>query len=190
MYIGVAILTDSKIHNIARNITFNLNKKYNTGIETALLPQHISLKQSFPYDGDINEMTEYIQEFCLNLKPFKISIEEVEINLFGDRNIIGWLKVRESKELREIHRKLCIGLEEKFKIKPLGFDGEGWKFHSTLTYAELNENCIKELMAEYNNKEMYMEFEAKEIVVFCCVDDYTKTSEYFSLKIFNIGKQD
>jgi hypothetical protein len=44
MYIGIAILVDIKIHNIARDLTFDLNKKYSTGIKTALLPQRISLK--------------------------------------------------------------------------------------------------------------------------------------------------
>lgn len=71
MHIGIAILTDVQIHNIARNITLNLNKKYKTGIESALLPQHISLKQSFPYCGDINVIEEYIKRFCLSIIPLK-----------------------------------------------------------------------------------------------------------------------
>jgi 2'-5' RNA ligase len=189
MHIGVAILTDIKVHNIARSITFNINNKYNTGIESALLPQHISLKQSFPYEGDINEIEEYIKEICLNFRTFKIFIDKVEVNSFNGESILGWLKVRECKELRDIHMKLCKGLKKKFNINPLGFDKDKWQFHSTLISSKINKNFIKELISEYNNKEISMEFEAKEVVMFCCMGDGTKTSEYFSLKIFNIGNQ-
>lgn len=187
MHIGIAILTDGKIHNIARDITFNLNKKYNTGIESALLPQHISLKQSFPYEGDVYKIEEYIERFCSNIKPFKIFVERVEINSLGKESILAWLKIRESNELKNIHMKLCKELKSEFGIEPLGFDGEQWKFHSTLAFSKVNECYKNELIYEYDNKDISMEFEAKEIVMFCSMGDGSKASEYFSLKIFNMN---
>lgn len=187
MHIGIAILTDIQIHNVARNITFNLNKKYKTGLESALLPQHISLKQSFPYYGDIDVIEEYIERFCLSIRPFKIFIEKVEVNSLTEETVIVWLKVRECNELKDIHSKLCEDLKAKFNISPLGFDGDEWQFHSTLTVSEINKNYLEELIYEYNNKDFSIEFEAKEIVLLCCIGDAAKTSEYCSLKIFNMG---
>lgn len=187
MHIGIAILTDIQIHNVARNITFNLNNKYNTGIESAILPQHISLKQSFPYDGDIDVIEEYIEQFFLSIRPFKIFIEKVEVNSLSEETVIVWLKVKECNELKDIHSKLCEDLKVRFDISPLGFDGDEWQFHSTLTVSKINKNYLEELICEYNNKDFSIEFEAKEIVLFCCTGDASKTSEYFSLKIFNMG---
>lgn len=189
MNIGIALLADRKVHNLARNITFDINNKYKTGNETALLPQHISLKQSFPYNDDINKIAVYIEGFCKTLKPFKVFIEKIEVNSFGgDNNVLAWLKVKECKELREIHVKLCNELKEKFGIIPIGFDGEKWKFHSTLAFSKLEKDSTDGLILEYNNKEICMDFEPKEIVMFCGVSHATKSSEYFSLKVFEIGK--
>lgn len=188
MYIGVAILTDSKVHNIARDITFNLNKKYNTGIESALLPQHISLKQSFPYEGDVYKLEEFLEKFCSTIKPFKIFVERVEINSFDEESILAWLKIRKSNELKNIHMKLCREISSKFGIEPLGFDGEQWEFHSTLAFSKVKECYKSDLICEYDAKDISIEFEAKEIIMFCCMGDGSKASEYFSLKIFDMNK--
>lgn len=79
------------------------------------------------------------------------------------------------------------GLKEKFNISPLGFDGDEWQFHSALTVSEINKNYLEELIYEYNNKNFSIEFVAKEIVLLCCIGDASKATEYFSLKIFNMG---
>lgn len=71
---------------------------------------------------------------------------------------------------------------------PIGFDGENWRFHSTLAFSKLEKDSASKLILEYNNKEIGMEFEPKEVVMFCGVGDAAKPSEYFSLKIFEIGK--
>lgn len=117
MHIGIAILTDIEIHNIARSIIFNINKKYNTGIERALLPQHISLKQSFPYDGDIGLLEDYLNDFFVRIKPFKILIEKIEIQELSEQVVLGWLKIKECDDLRDIHTRLCKELKSKFNIK-------------------------------------------------------------------------
>lgn len=188
MYIGIAILTDTKIHNVARNIVLNLNQKYGMGIESALLPQHISLKQSFPYEGDIKNIEKYLEIFCSNLKPMKVLLEKVEINIINEDTILGWIKVKESRELRDIHRKLCKELKSHFNVEPLGFDGDEWTFHTTLAVSKVNKNLINKIFSEYNNKDMSIEFEARKVAMFCNVGDSTKISDYFSLKIFDIDK--
>lgn len=187
MHIGIAILADIEMHNIARSIMFNINKKYNTGIERALLPQHISLKQSFPYDGDIGLIEDYLNDFFARIKPFKILIEKIEIQELSEEVVLGWLKVKECNELRDIHTRLCKELKSKFNIEPLGFDGDTWQFHSTLVCSTINKANIINIISDYHNKDISMKFEANEVVMFCCLGDITKASQWFSLKKFNIG---
>lgn len=187
MYIGLALLTNAEVHNFARKIVFDLNQEYGTGIENALLPQHISLKQSFPYEGKIEDIEKYLKTFCSNLKPLKIVLEKVEINLIGEETILGWIKVRDCGELKDVHTKLCKELKSEFNIEPLGFDGTMWKFHSTLTISKVKKNTIHQLHSEYHNKDVNIEYEAREIVMFCNLGDPTKTSDYFSLKIFDLS---
>ncbi|MBP1924672.1 hypothetical protein J2Z76_000525 [Sedimentibacter acidaminivorans] len=56
-----------------------------------------------------------------------------------------------------------------------------------MNFRYVNKNYLEELIYEYNNKDFSIEFEAKEIVLLCCIGDTSKTSECFLLKIFNIG---
>jgi hypothetical protein len=188
MQIGIAILTDTKIHNIARNMIFDLHQRYNAGIENAFLPQHISLKQSFPYNGTIGTIADYFEEFCSNTEPVQVLLENVEIKLINEDTILGWMKVKECKELRNIHLRLCEGLKLKFDIDPLGFDGDEWRFHSTLIVSKIDKRLIQSLIREYDNKNISIGFETKKAVMFCNIGDPTKTSEYFTLKIFDMGK--
>lgn len=187
MHIGIAILADIEVHNIARSIMFNINKKYNTGIESALLPQHISLKQSFPYSGDISLLEDYLNDFFVKIKPFKILIEKIEIQELSEEVVFGWLKIKECNELRDIHTQLCQELKSKFNIEPLGFDGDTWQFHSTLICSTINKANITNIISDYHNKDISMKFEANEGVMFCCLGDITNASQWFSLKKFTIG---
>ena len=189
MYIGIALLTDVEIHNIARNFTFNINAKYSTGINSALLPQHISLKQSFPYSGDLSLLEDYLNDFFVKIKPFKVLVEKVEIQELSECVVLGWLKIKECHELREIHLRLCKELKNKFNIEPLGFDGDMWRFHSTLVCSTVDKGSMIDIISDYHNKDISMEFEPKEGVMFCCLGDTTNDSQWFSLKKFNIGNK-
>lgn len=187
MHIGIAILSDIEMHNIARSIMFNINKKYDTDIERALLPQHISLKQSFPYDGDIGLLESYFNDFFARIKPFKILIEKIEIQELAEEVVLGWLKIKESNELRDIHTRLCKELKSKFDIEPLGFDGDRWQFHSTLVCSTINKANIANIISDYHNKDISLKLEANEVVMFCCLGDIKNPSQWFSLKRFTIG---
>ena len=187
MHIGIAILVDTEVHNIARSIMFNINKTYNTGIERALLPQHISLKQSFPYSGDINLLEDYLYDFFAKTKKIKMLVEKVEIKKLSEEVVLGWLKIKECNELRDIHTRLCKELKSKFNIEPLGFDGDNWRFHSTLVCSTIDKENITTIISDYHNKDISMKFEANEGVMFCCLGDITNSSQWFSLKKFTIG---
>lgn len=106
---------------------------------------------------------------------------------YDEDTVLAWIKIKESIELRNIHTKLCEKLKAKFEIEPLGFDGEHWTFHSTLTYSKIDNTFKPKIYDEYNGKVIKSEFEANEAVVFCCLEDCSRTCNYFSLKIFNIG---
>jgi hypothetical protein len=188
MHIGIAILTDTAIHNLAREMVFDMQKKYHTRIENALLPQHISLKQSFPYNGKVEDIENYFEKFCSSIEPVKVSLQNVEINRINEDTVLGWIKVTESKALRDIHLRICQELKSEFNIDPLGFDGDNWRFHSTLITSRVDINLLDSLIQEYDKRNISVCFEAKKIVMFCNIGDPTRTSEYFSLKIFDIGK--
>lgn len=71
MHIGIAILTDKKMHNIGRQLSYDINEKYETGIESALLPQHISLKQSFLMMEILLQLKNSLMNFSRELNRLK-----------------------------------------------------------------------------------------------------------------------
>lgn len=59
MKAAIAILSDYKIQNFVRKIAFDLNKKYNINFLASLLPAHISLKQSFSFENNMEKLENY-----------------------------------------------------------------------------------------------------------------------------------
>ncbi|WP_461615050.1 2'-5' RNA ligase family protein [Clostridium sp. Marseille-QA1073] len=173
MFICFALLVDYKISNYARKIVYDITNKYGASIEPALLPQHISLKQSFKVNS-IDKIESYFDNLADSLKSFdlefsKINLIEVKDNE-NDIEIL-WLDVNEIRYLRDIHNRLNKELLEKFEIPKSGFDGENFHFHSTLSFGYNQKKDFKEIKRELCDKDLNLRFTVKEIALFYSPDD-------------------
>ena len=71
-----------------------------------------------------------------------IDLETCNLTIIDGKVI--WLDIEENTFLRELHNKINLLLKEKFNIGLSGFDGENFKFHSTLFQETVyNENINK-----------------------------------------------
>ncbi|MGG0173345.1 2'-5' RNA ligase family protein [Paenibacillus dokdonensis] len=181
---------DYEVHNKVRKIIYNLIKEQLVGIESSLLPQHISLKQSF-YVSEITEVEKYFNEFVVGLSSFEVTFKAIDlINMKNEEyeSQILWLEIQENKELREIHNSLNSELMNRLQIPNSGFDGDSFQFHSTLTlgynqYKELLE--IKNELTENFNE---MSFQVKEIAMFYSVDEH-RPGRFITHKILPLMKK-
>lgn len=187
MNICIALLANTKLHNLGRKITFDMNQKYETGIESARLPQHVSLKQTFFFDKNIDDLEKYLETFFEEMKIIKIKVEKLEVNYVEEKALI-WLKIKKDEKLKKIHEKLCAELKEKFDIEPIGYDGEKWEFHSTLAYTKLEILKLNEIKKEYDGMKIDEEFELKEAVILCSTIEEKEEAKYFSLRKFDLKK--
>ena len=89
------------------------------------LPQHISLKISFP-TGQAEEVLEYLSDCLRAQSPFTVQITDVQ----RTENIL-WLCAAENETLNRLHRELDDRLESRFGIAQHEFD-KAFQFHSTL----------------------------------------------------------
>ena len=137
MYIWIGLEKDDE--NYIRGICKEENKCFNINEQAFTLPQHISLKTSF----NVNEYVEVIQYLKEELKDINaIQLEVCKLTIINGKVI--WLDIKENTFLRELHNKINLLLKEKFNIGLSGFDGENFKFHSTLFQeTEYNENINK-----------------------------------------------
>ena len=97
------------------------------------------MKTSFNVDENI-AVIQYLKEELKNINAIQLEVCNLTII---DGKVIG-LDIEENTFLRELHNKINLLLKEKFNIGLSGFDGEGFKFHSTLFQEnEYNENINK-----------------------------------------------
>jgi len=190
VYVCFALLLDYEVHNRLRNIIYKLIKEQHVGIEPSLLPQHISLKQSF-YVSEIEEIEKYFEEFALSLSSFEITCKAIDlINMKDEENEtqVLWLDIQESQELRETHNRLNNDLKNKLHIQNSGFDGDTFHFHSTLTYGHNQYKKLSEIKNELNDEFNEISFQAKEIAMFYSVDEL-RPGRFISHKILPLMKK-
>ena len=139
MYIWIGLVLEKDDENYIRKICKEENKNFNINEQAFSLPQHISLKTSF----NANEYSVVIQYLKEELRDIQaIQLEANNLTIIDDKVI--WLDIEENRFLRELHNKINLILKEKFNIGLSGFDGENFKFHSTLFQdTKNNENINK-----------------------------------------------
>lgn len=89
------------------------------------LPQHVSLKISFPTDRT-EEVLAWLREYLCRQDAFRLTLEQVE-QIPG----VLWLKVAENPVLEALHAQLDAQLEARFGVARHQLD-RCFRFHSTL----------------------------------------------------------
>jgi len=166
-----------------------IDEKYHTGLAASLLPQHISLKQSFEVN-EIEEVEKYFDELAQEIMPFEITFSKIDLITFtkGNSEIgILWMDIEENQQLRNLHNKINKDLLERFRIMLSGPDGENFHFHSTLVYGRQPVDIFKKIYDELNNKIVNLKFTPKEIVMFYSPDNESIHNTYITYKILPIG---
>ena len=139
MYIWIGLVLEKDDENYIRNICKEENKYFNINEQAFTLPQHISLKTSFNVDEYV-KVIQYLKEELKDINA--IDLETCNLTIIDGKVI--WLDIEENTFLRELHNKINLLLKEKFNIGLSGFDGENFKFHSTLFQETVyNENINK-----------------------------------------------
>lgn len=120
-----------------------------------LLPQHISLKCSFP--------TEHWEAIIGDLKNCFRQLPGFTLEAEALQQIPGilWLRIRETPALRDLHNALNDRLLQKFSIGLSGFDGDDFAFHSTLFQDPAHPEKIRSLFQRMGTVPFY----SKEIPV-------------------------
>ncbi|MBO5211630.1 MAG: 2'-5' RNA ligase family protein [Clostridia bacterium] len=135
MFLWVGAVFENNAEDEIRSITNKLNENYNLSTVVFSLPQHISLKISFECD-DYKKVIDYIKTQLSVFESFDVEISDVSKI---DGSLI-WLDISENETLRKIHDLLNYSLLRDFNIPLKSFDGDEFKFHSTLFFdSSINE---------------------------------------------------
>jgi 2'-5' RNA ligase len=189
VYICFALLVDYNVHNYARKIVYKLNEGYDIGITASLLPQHISLKQTFKVN-DIEKVEDYFDELSKEIRPFHIDFSKIDLVFIpgeNDKTGILWMDVMENEHLRRLHNKINNDLNYRLNVPISGFDGDGYHFHSTIAFGGKSSKIYEELFKSFD-KNINLSFTAKEIALFYSLDSEGKAGTYITYKILPVGR--
>lgn len=139
MYLWIGLGIDNNSAYEIRNYCKMLNKDYNVSEQSFTLPQHVSLKQSFKTD-DYKNIIFDLKNYFKNMKQFELKISDI-----GNIPGVIWLEIEENEILRKLHNDILNLLKDKYNINKIGFDGETFKFHSTLFQDVDNKEKINNL---------------------------------------------
>ena len=125
MYLWIGCKLPTEYKKEIRSHCLAQNKQIGLDTVAFELPQHISLKISFPTDRP-DEILAHLSAFLSQQKPFSVHMRNPEP--FGN---ILWMTAEENEHLQQLHRQLDTELENRFGIVQHEFD-TCFQFHSTL----------------------------------------------------------
>lgn len=154
MYLWIGLGFSIEDENTVREYCKKINTEYKVNEQSFTFPQHISLKQSF--------MTDKYNEIINDLKSYFQNSNEMKINISSVGTIPGviWLEISEDPILRKYHNDILKILKDNYQVDGIGFDGDNFKFHSTLFQNVDNKDTIEKL---FNSIDKQL-FENKKIV--------------------------
>ncbi len=188
MKAGIALLVDLETHNFMRELAFEIDRKYHTGLVAAQLPPHISLKQPFSI-ADLAAVARYFDELAARLEPVKVLLKQVQVLVPQNEKSPGvvWLDVQESTELRTLHDRINRELAEHFENTAAPFDGPEYHFHATVSYGG-PPGIYPLIQAEYEGMPIGRRTITQNICLFYSDDVEGRSGTYFTYRIHRTNK--
>ena len=180
-----ALLANAEIHNLVRRLSWDIHRKYRTGIDICRLPPHISLKQPFDI-SDLNPLEEYMTELADRIPPFEVNLtglELIEATIDELETGILWLNVQETKLLRQIHNRLNQELTLRFGDVSAAFDGPDYHFHMTVAIGGQPVETYKKIFSEFAGHLKDLQYIVRELGMFVYDDKEEINAGYITYKI-------
>jgi 2'-5' RNA ligase len=185
-----ALLANNEIHNLVRNLSWDIHQKYRTGIDVTRLPPHISLKQPFDV-SDLNALEKYMVELAGTITPFEVRLTElqlVDIAIEGLNTGLLWLNVQETELLRQLHNRVNQELAARFGDAPAAFDGPEYHFHMTVALGNQPIETYRKIKDEFSGRLTNLQYTVQEMVMFVYDEMYSFSSGYMTYMALPVGK--
>lgn len=180
-----ALLADNQTHNLVRKLSWDIHRKYRTGIDVCRLPPHISLKQPFDI-SDLDALSEYMTGLAQGLEPFQTlltHLELIETTMDGLHTGILWLNVQETESLRRLHERVNHELTARFGNARADFDGADYHFHMTVAIGGQPIETYRRILEEFKDRLVNMPCTVREMVMFVYDERTAVNAGYMTYRI-------
>jgi 2'-5' RNA ligase len=184
-----ALLANNQIHNLVRELSWDIHQKYRTGIDVTRLPPHISLKQPF-HVLSLDLLGKYMTELARSITPFEVKLTElqlIEATIDGLDTGILWLNVEETEILRQLHNRVNQELSIRFGNIHAAFDGKEYHFHMSVAIGNQPIETYRTIREEFSDRLANLFYTVQEIVMFVYDEIHSMNAGYMTYKILPIG---
>lgn len=185
-----ALLASHEIHNLVRKLTWDIHKKYRTGIDVTRLPPHISLKQPFDV-SDLASLGRFMAELAGSIDPFEVQLtglQYVDARVENQSTGILWLDVKETEVLRRLHDRVNRELSERFGNVQAAFDGPDYHFHMTIAISGQSIETYRKIVDEFSGRLVNLQYAVRELAMFVYDEMYSMNAGYMTYMILPVGK--
>jgi 2'-5' RNA ligase len=189
MKAAFALLANTETHNLVRKLSWNIHRKYRTGIDICRLPPHVSLKQPFEI-SDLDGLESYMPELAESISPFEVNLtglELIDVNISGLETGILWMNVQETEFLRNLHNSLNQELTARFGNVSAAFDGPDYNFHMTVAIGGQPIEMYRNIYNEFEDHLKDLRFTVRDLGMFVYDEIEESNSGYIIYKIMPLN---
>ena len=181
---------DYHIHNLMRALAVEIQQKYQTGLQAASFPPHITLKLPFRLPN-LADLEPYFDHLAASTNPLEITLTRLELQATAvgsaEKGVL-WLAVQVSQDLRNLHLRINRELAERFEDTQADHDGPDFKFHATLAVGGQTMEVYRRIYAEYKDVSVNLGYTATQIALAC--SDCDATAGFITYKILPLGEEE
>ena len=164
---AIALLSNYHVQNVARKMVYDTSQRAGIEFFGSLLPAHVSLKQPFTFES-MDVLEDWFSSFSERVAPFRIELERVYYNEWGDYAIIGF-EVYETPTLRALHEQINRELQDVVLDPSAPHDGDEYRFHPTIELGQVGgSNPFKQVYDSLPEKNVDLSFMAESVALFLC----------------------
>ncbi len=185
MFICVAALLDDPSQNHIRAKTMRLMEQYRLPATAVLLPQHVSLKMTFPCRNP-EKLVAYFDALADAASAAEIALDTIEAILIeehGKPSGLIWYNVVDDGRWRALHKRLNDDLPALLGIQNSPIDGDGFRFHTTVTYGSLRFEEYQKIVAEEERQFAPMEVRLDRLALFYSHEEQLTPGTFYASRI-------
>jgi 2'-5' RNA ligase len=156
-----ALLTNRHIENQINWLAWQINLRFQTGVQPRCLAAHVSLKQPFDIGDNLDTLERYMADFAATVPPVDIELAD-----FFVWETVFAVDVRETTTLRTLHNRLNQKLPPLFGDVSAEHDGEEYHFHLTVATGGATPEIYQAIYETYTQIPIATTFTANELAMF------------------------
>ena len=170
-----ALLTNRQIENQINRLAWQINLRFQTGVQPRCLAPHVSLKQPFDIGDRLDALEQYMAGFATTVPPV-----DIELTDFFVWETVFAVNVKETKTLRTLHNRLNQELPRLFGDVSALHDGEEYHFHLTVATGGATVETYQRIYEAFAQMPIAARFTAYELAMFVYHEQPSGSRDYMT----------